>query len=263
MEQIKAHLKTLNLTTMASVLDEELSKTERNKLSASEFMLNLLSNEVEALANRRIERRIKEAKFPGEERKLLSSFDFAFQTGIEKEQIMELATLNFIKRKQGLILAGDSGTGKSHIAKALLLIACQQQYRCRYTTASNMLKELISGLSDDTLEVKLRKYVSPEILLIDEVGFDRLEQESSKNASLFFKAIDGRYSNGSTIITSNIDFKDLGDYLGDPVVTTAIVDRMIHHSIIISITGPSWRMHESKKINKRLKAGTIKKEERG
>ena len=85
---------------------------------------------------------------------------------------------------------------------------------------------------------KLLAYLSAEVLLIDELGFDRLEQESARNASLFFKVIDGRYTKASTIVTTNVDFKDLGDYLGDPVVTTAIVDRMIHHSVIISIWRP-------------------------
>ena len=112
-----------------------------------------------------------------------------------------------------------------------------------------MLKDLMAGLADDTLDKKLNTYIRPEILLIDEVGFDRLEQETSRNASLFFKVIDGRYNKSSTILTSNIDFKDLGDYLGDPVITTAIVDRMVHHSVIINIEGPSWRMHESMNLN--------------
>ena len=85
--------------------------------------------------------------------------------------------------------------------------------------------------------------------MIDEIGFDRLEQEEGRNAALFFKVIDGRYCKGSTMLTSNIDFKELGDYLGDPVITTAIVDRMVHHSIIITIDGPSWRIHESQKLN--------------
>jgi DNA replication protein DnaC len=99
--------------------------------------------------------------------------------------------------------------------------------------------------------MKLKAYTSPDLLLIDEIGFDRLEQEEARNASLFFKVIDGRYCKGSTVITSNIDFSQLGDYLGDPVVTTAIVDRLVHHSIIITIEGPSFRMHESKKLNAR------------
>jgi DNA replication protein DnaC len=173
---------------------------------------------------------------------------------------MELATLGFVESKQGLILAGSSGTGKSHIAKALLLIGCQKLYCCRYTTASNMLKDLMSGLADGTLDEKLKGYIRPHVLLIDEVGFDRLEQESARNASLFFKVIDGRYCKGSIIMTTNVDFKMLGDYLGDPMITTSIVDRLVHHSIIIHIEGPSWRMHESKKINKQArKASTPKR----
>ena len=109
------------------------------------------------VTQRRIERRIKESKLP--QRKLLSDFDFDFQTGVDKAQIMELATLSFVQRNQGLILAGSSGTGKSHIAKALMLIACQSCYRCQYTTAAVMLNELITGLADNTLEKKLKKYI--------------------------------------------------------------------------------------------------------
>ena len=203
--------------------------------------------EANALIQRRIERRIKESKLP--DRKLLSDFDFVFQKGVDKTQIMELAKLDFVDRKQGVIIAGNSGTGKSHIAKALLLLGCRKTYRCRYTTAAGMLRELIASLADDTLDKKLKRYLSPDILLIDEVGFDRLEQHDARNANLFHKVIDGRYCKGSTMITTNIDFKELGDYLGDPVITTAIVDRMVHHSIILNIEGPSWRLHESQQLN--------------
>jgi DNA replication protein DnaC len=242
---------------MDKALDNQLSAAVKEKLSPSVFLERLLALEAHALLERRIERRIKESKLP--ERKLLADFDFGFQTGVDKTQIMELATLSFVQRKQGLIIAGCSGTGKSHIAKALLLIGCRQCYSCRYTTASAMLKDLMAGLADETLDRKLKTYLSPQLLLIDEVGFDRLEQEATRNASLFFKVIDGRYCKASTIITSNIDFKDLGDYLGDPVITTAVVDRMIHHSIIISVDGPSYRMHESKKINAKKPSATSKK----
>ncbi len=207
----------------------------------------LLAHEANSFIERRIESRIKTSKLP--ERKLLADFDFNFQSGVDQNQIMDLSTLTFVDRRQGLILAGNSGTGKSHIAKALLLLGCQRLYRCRYTMASHMLKDLMAGLADDTLDKKLNTYIRPEILLIDEVGFDRLEQESARNASLFFKVVDGRYNKYSTILTSNIDFKDLGDYLGDPVITTAIVDRLVHHSVIINIEGPSWRMHESMSLN--------------
>jgi len=232
---------------MERIVDEHLSRALQEQTPAAVVLENLLGIQVQSQLDRRIERRVKESKLP--QRKLLTDFDFEFQTGIDKKQIMELATMSFVERRQGLILAGASGTGKSHLAKALLLIGCRHDYRCRYTTAADMLKHLMSGLADDTLDRKLRDFTHPQLLLIDEVGFDRLEQESARNASLFFKVIDGRYCKGSTILTTNIDFKELGDYLGDPVVTTAIVDRMVHHSVIISINGPSYRMHESKIIN--------------
>ena len=237
----------LGLQRIAAVLDDELGRAAAEATPVTELLQHLLSLESHARTERRAERRIKEAKLP--ERKLLADFDFDFQKNIDKRQIMELATLEFVKRKQGLVFAGNSGTGKSHIAKALLLIGCRQNYRCRYVTAATMLKELLAGRADNSLDKKLKIFLAPEILLIDEVGFDRLEQHDAANACLFHKVIDGRYCKGSTIITTNIDFRQLGDYLGDPVITTATVDRMIHHSIIISIEGPSWRLHESRQLN--------------
>ena len=245
--KIRKHLKTLKLVGIQRVLDKELAEAAQLALPPTDLLERLLAIEANALIERRMERRVKESRLP--ERKLLSDFDFGFQTGVDKAQVMEIAKLDFVERKQGLVIAGNSGTGKSHLAKALLLIGCSQLYRCRYTTAADMLTDLLASRADNSFHKKLRQYTSPDILLIDEVGFDRLEQQEARNASLFFKVIDGRYCKGSTLITSNIDFRELGDYLGDPVVTTAIVDRMVHHSIILNIEGPSWRMHESKKLN--------------
>ena len=247
LRKIKSHLKTLKLLGIQKVLDQELSEAAQKTLTPTELLERVLSIEANALIERRIERRIKDSKLP--ERKLLADFDFVFQTGVDKTQVMEIAKLDFVGRKQGLVIAGNSGTGKSHIAKALLLTGCTKLYRCRYTTASDMLTELMASRADSSFHIKLRKYISPDVLLIDEVGFDRLEQQDSRNASLFFKVIDGRYCKVSTLLTTNIGFGELGDYLGDPVVTTAIVDRMVHHSIILNIQGPSWRMHESKQLN--------------
>ena len=247
LEQIRKGLGILKLKTIADILDDELTRAAQESTPVTELLERLFSQEADALIQRRIERRIKQSKLP--ERKLLADFDFAFQKGLDKARIMEIAGLDFVKRKQGLILAGNSGTGKSHIAKAILLIGCMKTYTCRYTTAADMLRELLASLADDTLEKKLKRYLSPEILLIDEVGFDRLEQQNAYNANLFHKVIDGRYCKKTTILTTNIDFKQLGDYLGDPVITTAIVDRMVHHSIIINIEGPSWRLHESQELN--------------
>lgn len=249
-DNIRKHLTTLKLSRMEKMLGDILASAAKKNLATEAVLERLLEIEAVSLIERRIDRRIRESKLP--ERKLLADFDFVFQTGIDKRQVMELATLSFVERKQWLILAGSSGAGKSHIAKALLLLACQHMYCCRYVTASFMLRDLLSSLADDSLDDKLKAYVRPDILLIDEIGFDRLEQESSRNASLFFKVIEGRYGKNSTMLTTNIDFKAMGEYLGDPVVTAAIVDRMVHHAVIISIDGPSWRMHESKRLNQSL-----------
>lgn len=252
--RIKDSLRILKLTRMADALDDLLAEALRDNLPVVAVIERLLAAETQSRIERRIERRIKDSKLP--ERKLLADFDFEFQTGVDKRQVLELATLGFLERRQGLIIGGKSGTGKSHLAKAILLLACRHNYRSRYVTASDMLKDLLAGLADNSVERKLKKYLSPAVLLIDEIGFDRLEQEeaSYRKASLFHKVIDGRYCKGSTIATTNIGFEELGDYLGDPVITTAIVDRMVHHSIIINVDGPSWRKHQSRELNDQSRA---------
>lgn len=245
---LKNHMTFLKLYRMRDALDTELAKAAKEHLPINTVMERLFCLEASSLAQRRIERRIRDSKLV--ERKILDDFDFQFQIGVDKSQIMELAGLDFVERKQWLILGGSSGTGKSHIAKALLLLCCKQLYICRYTTASDMLRTLMSGLADDSLDKKLKLYIRPQVLLIDEIGFDRLEQETSANAALFFKVIEGRYCKNSTILTTNIDFETLGDYLGDPIITASLVDRMVHHAIIINISGPSYRMHESQALNR-------------
>ena len=209
--KIRTHLETLKLKGMQEALDRELGWATQHKAPPSELLERLLAVEAQSLIDRRLERRIREAKLP--DRKLLVDFDFNFQTGVDKAQIMELAKLDFVRKKQSLIIDGNSGTGKSHIAKALLLIACSGLFRCRYTTATDMLSTLLASRADNTLPDKLKQYLSPEILLIDEVGFDRLEQQDARNAALFFKVTEGRYCKGSTLLTTNVDFKELGDYL--------------------------------------------------
>jgi len=231
------------------VLDDELDRLDKGHCSAAEMLTRLLQAQVHFQRERRIDRRIGDAKLP--ERKTLVDFDFDFQPQLDRNLVLELMTMGFVSRRQGVILGGNSGTGKSHIAKALALEACKQLYRVRYTTAADMLKTLFAALADDSLDHKLKQYLNPQLLVIDELGFDRLEREDARNAALFYKVIDGRYTKASTVLTTNIDFEQLGHYLGDPLITTAIVDRMVHHSTVIVIQGPSWRLEESKKLNQR------------
>ncbi len=176
-----------------------------------------------------------------------------------ENRIMDLATLSFVERKQGLILAGSPAP-----ARAISPRLSFSSDAANSTAAGIPQPPTCSRISwplwpTAPWSKSSKLYTRPDILLIDEVGFDRLEQESARNASLFFKVIDQRYCKASTLLTTNIDFKALGDYLGDPVITTAIVDRMVHHSIIINIQGPSWRMNESKKLNASQKSKSPKK----
>jgi len=127
--RIRTYLQTLKLNRMTSALDEELARAVKEASPPSELLERLLALSVGTLTERRIERRIRESKLP--ERKLLADFDFAFQKGIDKRQIMELAPLDFARRRQGVIIAGKSGAGKSHLAQAILLIGCQKTFRCR------------------------------------------------------------------------------------------------------------------------------------
>ncbi len=253
--RIRENLRALRLVQIETRLDEELALALKEKTPPTEFLERLLNIEVSSLLERRIARRIRESRLP--ELKFIKDFEFEFQKGIDKRQILELATLTFVERRQGLVLAGNSGVGKSHLTKALLLLGCQKDLRCRYTTAADMLKDLMAGMADGSVADRLKRYTQVDVLLIDEIGFDRLEQESARNASLFFKVIDARYDKASTWLTTNVDFKDLGAYLGDPVITTAIVDRMVHHSIIIHVEGPSYRMHQSKKLNREAKPKSL------
>jgi len=254
LQQIRSCLQELKLPKIDELLDDELDRLDKGQSSAPQTLLRLLEAQVQYRRERRVERRIRQSKLP--ERKTLIEFDFDFQPGLDRNLVLELFTMGFVPRRQGVILAGNSGTGKSHIAKSLALEGCKHGYWVRYTTAADMLKTLFSSLADDSLDQKLKQYVNPEILVIDELGFDRLERErerreDARNAALFFKVIDGRYTKRSTVLTTNIDFEQLGHYLGDPIVTTAIVDRMVHHSTVINIQGPSWRLSESKKLNQR------------
>ena len=245
----------MKLSKVSELLDNELDRLNKGQSSATQMLLRLFEAQAQYQRERRVERRIVDSKLP--ERKTLNDFDFDFQPGLDRNQILELSTMSFVSRHQGVILASNSGTGKSHIAKTLALEGCKHGYRVRYTTAAEMLTVLFASLADDSLEQKLKRYLNPELLVIDELGFDRLEQEDARNAALFFKVIDGRYTKRSTVLTTNIDFEQLGHYLGDPLVTTAVVDRMVHHSTVINIKGPSWRLEESKKLNQNKKKANI------
>lgn len=241
----------LGLKNLAVNHERLIGQAHMANLGFHEFICLVLENEVSAKRERSIKYRMEESRLP-RPYKLISDFNFPFQPTIKKKLIMDLSTMDFINKKESVLFIGDVGTGKSHLARSLALIACQKTYSVLYTTCANMLNDLNMGVYEKTLSKRMRKYITPQLLLIDEMGHDRLELEVTKEAHLLFKVIDERYNQDKPIIfTTNIQEQDWADYLGDPVSTKAILDRIFHHSIKIEINGPSYREYESKLLQEK------------
>ncbi len=228
-----------------------VEKAQENQMGHFEFLEFILQEETIYRQQRCINYRIKESHLP-RPYKLLSDFDFNFQPKLNRDLIKNLATMNFLKNRESLLLVGDNGTGKSHISQGLAMIACQNGYKVFYTTCASLITDLNNGVFEKNIEKRLRKYISPELLLIDEMGHDRLELQITKEAHLLFKVIDERYKlKRSLIFTTNVNEKDWAEYLGDPISTNAILDRIFHRSAKIEIRGPSYRQHEGKLLQEK------------
>jgi len=228
-----------------------IQKANKSNIGFTQFIHEIVQNETNCKIERSIKYRIRESRLPLPY-KLLQDFDFPFQPGLKKKLIMDLATLDFIRQNESILFIGPPGTGKSHLARSIAFMACQKRYKVLYTTCSDMLNDLNQGVYEKTLLPRLQKYVVPELLIIDEMGHDRLELEVTKEAHLLFKVIDRRYNqNKSLIFTTNVQEPDWADFLGDPVSTKAILDRIFHHSIKVQIDGPSYRKHESEKLQQK------------
>jgi len=243
-EHIAEALTVLRLPVMRKAVEEALAQPQP-QLSRIEWLWSILEPQVRQRTESRVERRIKAARLP--ERKTFEGFDFDFQPTLDRDLVLDLATLKFADQGKNVLLAGKSGTGKSHIALALGLNACAANRWVRYTSSADMLTALNASLADDTLAKRLKDYTRPEVLIIDEVGLEQVERDEARRAGLMQKVLLPRYKERlSTIITSNIAWDAWGDYLGDHLGASAILDRLVHRSHIIVIDGPSWRDHEHK-----------------
>jgi len=200
-------------------------------------------------ANRRrersIERRLQTANFrdPG----TFESFDWEFnRQTIDRADFEELATGDFIRRRDNLVFVGESGLGKSHLIQSVGRRCCVLGYRVRYVTSAGLLEELSAASGDKTLASKVRYYRRFDLLIIDEFGFDKLERrEYPESPSLLYKIIDSRSRRGSTALVTNVDFKDWTDYLGDPPLVMAILDRMVDDVIVQRFEGKSYRAYRA------------------
>ena len=250
-EQFTDHCRYLGLKLLAEEYPKIVERASEHSIGYYEFISDVVQAEALAKHQRRIEYLVKNSRLP-QPLKMVADFDFDFQPKLDRRLVMDLASLGFIERKESILFLGRSGTGKSHLAQSLGLIACQGGYKAYYTTCSELINDLNAGVYEKTLEKRMRKYINPELLLIDEMGHDRLELQVIKEAHLLFKVIDQRYKDNKPLIfTSNIDEPGWPEFLGDPVSTMAILDRIFHHSVIVRINGPSYREHQGKLLQKK------------
>jgi len=250
-DKIALNCQYLGLKTLSVNYRQLIEHSQQNQHGFYEFLDAIIQTEVNDRRERSIQYHLIKSSLP-KPYKMLADFDFNFQPGLRKGLITDIATMDFITKQESVLFLGNCGTGKSHLARALGLLACQKGYRVYYTTCSNMINDLNMGVYEKTLLKRMRKYINPQLLIIDEMGHDRLELEVTKEAHLLFKVIDERYRNNKSLVfTTNVNEEDWGDYLSDPISATAILDRIFHRSIKVEIRGKSYRQHESEKLQQK------------
>jgi len=233
------HLKDLKLSGIIKSLDTRIEEAVKSNLSYLEFFELLIQDEITNRSNNANRKRLQKAKF--RQHKTIEEFNFSYQPSINRQMIFNLATCEFIRKKENIAFIGPPGTGKSHLASAIGIKAVHQGYSVLFTTINHMLEELYISRADNSFNQKLKKYTAPDLLILDELGLKKLNQNSVDD---FYEIISTRYENKSTIITSNKSFDEWGRILFDPVLATAILDRFVHHCHFITIKGESYRMKE-------------------
>lgn len=245
-DRIQEYLQELKVTLPDDELDKILSACEQTQTSYLEFLERVLSGPANQRRENGIARRIRQAGFRNDY--TLENFNWKFNAAsIDRAQIEQLATGDFVRRGDNLVFVGQSGLGKSHLIQAIGRSCCVHGYRVRYRTSAELLSKLGQSLADGTTPKVVRQYSRYDLLLIDEFGFDKLEREDFPHASsLLYKVIDSR-TERSTALVTNIDFDAWGEYLGDPPLAMAFLDRVVDGAQIVKFRGPSYRAHRARK----------------
>jgi DNA replication protein DnaC len=237
LDRIAAHLVGLRMPRALEALDHTVRLIEQGELSTLEAIDRLLAEELNIRENRRIGVAMSTARLMPP--KTLEGFDFSFQPSLDRDRIMALAQLDFIARAEVVHFLGPPGTGKSHLATALGIAAVKagrSVYRC---TLAELIEALARAEREGRLVEKIRFYSRASLLIIDEIGYLPI---GNGGANLFFQLVNARYEKGAMILTSNRGFAEWGDLFGDPVVATALLDRLLHHAVVVQIEGASYRL---------------------
>jgi DNA replication protein DnaC len=238
---LEYHLKALRLPTFQREYDKVARQCAAEGVDHPRYLLRLAELELLDRERRATERRIRQARFPVS--KSLDSFDFLAIPSLNKALVLELARGEYIDRHENLLALGNSGTGKTHIALALGLAACQKGYKVRFTTAASLVHELIEAKDEKRLLRYQKQLAGYQLLIVDELGFVPL---SKSGAELLFEIFSQRYERSSTLVTSNLPFDQWTEVLQSERLTGALLDRLTHHVHILEMNGESYRLKESK-----------------
>jgi DNA replication protein DnaC len=245
-DELRQRLVGLGLSHAAEALAEELSEAVKHDRAGAVLLDRLLSREVDARDERRVRTSLKLSNLPPG--MTLGNFDFAFQPSIERRQIETLATCAFVQEHATLLVQGPPGVGKTHLVVALGVRAIEQGFSCAFYRLEDLLHEMRKDADVSPQRLRRKKYFNVAYLVVDEVGFEPMTQT---DASLFFRLVSYRYRRGSTAITTNKSVKDWpGILAGDEAMTAAILDRLLHKSVVLNVRGRSYRLQDLEKALK-------------
>ncbi len=235
-------LTKLKMDHLEAQIDAVCEQAAQHQADYKTFLSQALEAEWQGRYQRGIEARLRQARFPWI--KTLDQFDFDFQPSIDRRQMRELAGMSFAERSHNVIVLGPPGVGKTHLAIALGVKAVEAGYSVLFLTLESLMARLVKAFHENRLERSLQQLVYPKVLIVDEIGYLPLSQ---LEASLFFRLVARRYERASMIITSNKSFLDWGETFNDPIIATAILDRLLHYSTTLNIKGESYRLKEKRR----------------